>query len=661
MRFHLKSIILWPRNDRFPPRVLSFQEGKLNVITGASKTGKSAVIPIIDYCLGSEMCAIPVKTIRDACSWFGVVVETRDGEKLLARREPGGHQSTGEMFVLEGATIDIPQTTPQKNTNVDATKRLLDGLAGLSDLGFDPSGFGGGFQGRPSFRDLLAFAFQPQNIVANPNVLFFRADTTEHKEKLKTIFPYVLGAITPEHLARRWEIDQLAQELRRKERELTAQDRASEQWLANLQRWVSEATTMGLLEGQIGGQESSRRALLEMLQSVVRKTSDDTRVTESSLDEAAREVVELDREEAAISADLASVKARLDNMTRLRSAVDEYSGALAKQRERLQLSTWLHDLSEATEGTCPVCGGAIDGAAHELEVLCAALASVEETARQLDPIPAAFDKELVEVRQGIRALTDRLTAAKTRRAAIQQTSQRIREDGWRRAAVDRFIGRMEQALEALSMGDDASDLAKDVAELKARLDDLKQGFSEKSARERQAAALKQLSAAMARILPGLEVERPNDAAELDITELTIRVTGDNGRQDYLWEIGSGANWLAYHVACMLALQSLFMGQKASPVPSMLVLDQPSQVYFPRKLAGAEESTDLHLKDEDVEAVKSVFRVLAQSTEGGAAGLQVLVLDHAGSDVWGQIEGIHLVEEWRGQALVPDEWLRSVGG
>ena len=48
-----------------------------------------------------------------------------------------------------------------------------------------------------SFRDLVAFMFQPQNVVANPNVLFYKTDSYEHREKLKAIFPYVLGAVTP--------------------------------------------------------------------------------------------------------------------------------------------------------------------------------------------------------------------------------------------------------------------------------------------------------------------------------------------------------------------------------------------------------------------------------------------------------------------------------
>jgi len=38
-------------------------------------------------------------------------------------------------------------------------------------------------------------------------------------------------------------------------------------------------------------------------------------------------------------------------------------------------------------------------------------------------------------------------------------------------------------------------------------------------------------------------------------------------------------------------------------------------------------------------------------------LQVLVLDHAGPDVWSGLQGVHLVEEWRGgKKLVPTEWL-----
>lgn len=39
------------------------------------------------------------------------------------------------------------------------------------------------------------------------------------------------------------------------------------------------------------------------------------------------------------------------------------------------------------------------------------------------------------------------------------------------------------------------------------------------------------------------------------------------------------------------------------------------------------------------------------------GLQTLILDHAGPEVWDGIQGVHFVEEWRqGKKLVPAEWL-----
>jgi hypothetical protein len=126
MKFQIIKIILWPRNPSFPPREVAIRPGALNVISGASKTGKSAIIPIIDYCLGADRCAIPVETIRDACSWFGLVVETEDGQKLFARREPGGQKTTGDMFAADGDTVEVPHECPTKNTTADAVKARLD-------------------------------------------------------------------------------------------------------------------------------------------------------------------------------------------------------------------------------------------------------------------------------------------------------------------------------------------------------------------------------------------------------------------------------------------------------------------------------------------------------------------------------------------------------
>lgn len=166
MQFQILKLILWSKSG-YKPRVVNFDPGMVNVISGASKTGKSAVIPIIDYCLASGKCSIPVGTIRNACAWFGIVIDTLEGQKLLARREPGEAKQTGDMFLLEGDSVEIPEEVQEKNITADAVKQMLDRLAGLSNLGLDPENERG-YSSRVSFRDLMSFNFQPQYIGLHP-------------------------------------------------------------------------------------------------------------------------------------------------------------------------------------------------------------------------------------------------------------------------------------------------------------------------------------------------------------------------------------------------------------------------------------------------------------------------------------------------------------
>ena len=97
-------------------------------------------------------------------------------------------------------------------------------------------------------------------------------------------------------------------------------------------------------------------------------------------------------------------------------------------------------------------------------------------------------------------------------------------------------------------------------------------------------------------------------------------------------------------------------QDASCVSSFVIFDQPSQVYFPKLKRGEESEDNSSYEDEDVDAVKSTFKALAKSVLTSNGGWQSIVLDHADKDIYGDIEGIHEVEVWRGGVkLIPTEW------
>jgi hypothetical protein len=343
MHFQIVKLVLWPRNN-LPPRVVEFETGKVNVITGSSKAGKSAVIPIIDYCLCSNKCSIPVGVIRESCSWFGIVVATSEGEKLFARREPGEQKQTGEMFLLEATSIEVPHAITQKNATTDQVKDLLNRLAGLSNLAIETAGLNYGSL-KTSFRDLMAFTFQPQNIVANPDILFYKADTTEHREKLKAIFPYVLNAITEELLADRWERDRLLKVLRQKEAALNALRSTTNVWVSEAQTWLQKAKELGLLQLDVKIPEVWD-GMLELMRNICNSDVRLANPTVGSIDSVLVTLEGLRSQEAVEALTLTHSRQRLLELRRLSESSKSYGDAIFIQRDRLAISEWLRSLPQ---------------------------------------------------------------------------------------------------------------------------------------------------------------------------------------------------------------------------------------------------------------------------------------------------------------------------
>lgn len=657
MFFQIRGIVLWPRNGKFEPRTLKFELGKVNVISGASRTGKSAVIPIIDYCLGSSTCSIPVNTIRKYCEWFGVVVATAQGEKLLARKEPGAQRSTDEMFLLEAEKISKIPNRLTKNTNATAVKRLLDDLANLSNLDFSGGEEASGFDGRPAFRDLAAFTFQPQNVVANPDVLFFKTNTYEHREKLRKIFPYVLGAVTPTLMAKQFELNRTRQILRRKEKELKDAQEVSARWLADLRSKFSEAQELGLIPKL--EEDISREQMIELLEEVITRTDLTLAVSTTTISEALRELNSLEGEEREVSRELTTLRHRLEEMNRMRVGVEQYEAALSVQRGRLQLSSWL--VSHASdESDCPMCGSHTDSAKRKLQVLAQRLEEVE-TAAGADKdreVPAAFDRELQRVTTDVGNATERLRAVQIRKRALTGRSKEASEQQFSAKRTERFIGNLESSLGLhRKLGSD-SELVEEVRTLKETVLALEGELRGQDVEARKRRALRTVNTNAEKLLPHLDIENPNDPISLETNDLTIKVLGSE-RDDYLSEIGSGSNWLSYHLAVLLSLHQFYLSQKNSPVPAFLVLDQPSQVYFPKHVVSkdVEVEEDPKVRDEDVDAVRKAFEVMGSVVRSEKGRLQLIVLDHASSEVWGGIDEVVGLPEWRGGTkLVPMEWI-----
>lgn len=656
MDFQIKKLILWPKKEGLKYKEIEFKLNNINIITGASRTGKSAIIPIIDYCLGSGTCYIPVKTIRNACSWFGLVISTNNKEILLARQEPGRQKSTDNMYLLEGKDLVIPAVLV-KNTTRQNVKRYLDELAKLSFLDMETD-TNNQYYGRPSFRDLMAFCFQPQNIVANANTLFYKADTTEHRNKLINIFPYILGAVTPDILAKRQAINDLTKELNRKERDLKKLKEVSEKWKIEISGWLSLAQEYGFLYNNVKIEELSFDDQIELLIESVNRNVTDVLIDSSKIQNSSREIVELRKEENNISMELSKYKNRYTEMFQLIESMDEYRKSLTIQVERLNVSKWLKSLSNESGG-CPICGSNYESNS-KLDKFYFNLEQLEEEAGYTRDIPVAFEREYENVKKEINRLSEKLVAVQKRIRIQNEVRDSSQNEKYTLDGISRFLGKVQYASETFkSLGTDGALLA-EISDLKEQLKQLKEQVDESAIIKKIDTALRTVAMNIMRLIPLLDSERPDDPVKMDYQNLTVVVSGDDSRDDYLWEIGSGSNWLAYHISVTLAFQIFFADQDISSIPNFIVYDQPSQVYFPQKLAAKENEKELdpELNDEDRIAVKKIFKTMSSALDMTKNNIQVIVLEHADQTVWGDVDKVHEVCEWRGRnkKLIPEEWI-----
>jgi len=95
-----------------------------------------------------------------------------------------------------------------------------------------------------------------------------------------------------------------------------------------------------------------------------------------------------------------------------------------------------------------------------------------------------------------------------------------------------------------------------------------------------------------------------------------------------------------------------------PLPRFLVIDQPSQVYFPRD-PQTNLAEDSH-SDDDRLAVVEMYKLAFELTKELAPSFQIIMTDHADlNETWFQ-EAV--IGRWRGdEKLVPLDWIPNQPG
>lgn len=645
MTLKILEIVIYSHDGR--KRSLLLNADGVSIVTGASKTGKSALVDIVDYCFGAGDCRVPEGPIRHAVAWFGLRLKLASGEAFIARRCPTARfRSSEDCFVQIGNTVDVPDASElRQTTNTRGLSSQLSGWTGISENIHEPPVGQTRLPLSASVRHALAFCFQPQDEIIRRHQLFHGADDNFFAQALKDTLPYFLGAVDDEYVRKLEELRRLRDQLRTVDRQIAELNSIRGDGAGKASALLAQARDAGLSSVITDSWQETiaalrQAAMVNLVQMGEIPDGDEYRRLSDS-----RSV--LLQEQRRLKDELEAVRA-------FERDANGYSREATEQHSRL-VSIGVFD--DAAPGhSCPLCAQTLPESSQQpailelrgtLQVVASRLEAVVQNSPRIERAASNVAVRLDQARAALTANRQQLEAVRAANEPVRLAHDELA----RRALVQ---GRIGLYLESVPDLPDTSALLTRAEELRTAYAALEGELSDEVVTERMTSIGSILSRQMSEGARGLLLEHSASPLRLDIKRLTLVADTENGPVP-MGRMGSGENWVGYHLIAHLTLHSWF-SHRDRPVPRFLFLDQPSQVYFPPEREIAAEMSVDDLSEDDRSAVKRMFQYVFDAVNSANPAFQVIVTEHADIDEdWFQSA---VVERWRGGLkLVPEDWPR----
>ncbi len=626
-------------------RIIRFRPGALNIVTGISATGKSALLDIVDFCLGRSTLTMAVGPISDRVEWYAVIVQLPNGHAFIARPAARRGAASTQLAMLElGNDLGpIPFDRLETNADIRSVREQLGRRIGIEENEHE------GREGSPrngleaNLGHAMLLCLQGQGEIANRSLLFHRQGETGIADAIRDTLPYFLGAVPREQGLLRQRLSEARRELRRAEADLQQARMFNEDAEVQVRGLVTEAITLGLLPNDIEGGRTELHQALERVavSEPAQPVGDDEFVIRRS---------ELESRRSDLQARLRAVGEKIALLNKLRSGGDEFGAAVAQQISRLK-SVDLLGADESDDEACPICGShldvkdpTVDELRRQAIELQAQLQSVDVALPARRAATSRLQGEADSLRQELRGVD----------AAVNGLDGDLESAGATRRPEERqlfFRGRVQQYLSTVE-GSDAEALQELVQRVTVRgfaVADIENRLDPDEEREQIASRLAIVANDMTHWAERLDLEH-RENVRIDLRRLTIMTDTSTGPAP-LFRIGSAENWVGYHLISHLALHRYFINENR-PVPHFLMLDQPTQAYYP---SDVEQEVGVPASDDDRQAVQRLYELMRDVAHDLAPSMQIIACDHANlPDDWFQES---VVANWRdGEKLIPESWL-----
>lgn len=644
----IKSIHIYSHDGQ--RRDLNFKVEGLNIITGRSSTGKSALSDIIEYCMGRSSFNVPEGIIRDRVTWFAVIYQFEKEQVLVAKpTPPGGGASCSMGMLRRGTDIHAPEFKDLAvNTDDETIEELLSRLLGIPENRTAVALS----QSRDSYdtnvKHTFYYLFQKQGLVANKDQLFYRQNEQFQPQAIRDTLPILLGVSSNERFELEAKLRIAQRDLRISSKKLeharNAVDTSHEQAIG----LYSEAKAVGILGST--AESLGADGLIGVLRSALSWKPET--VPE---DDGGRASL-LEEELARLRQSRRDTQNRIDAARQFAKRAGGYENEAAEHIDRLASIKALPKKPGSGEWQWPFSEKNLALETPLAVVLLNELESLDKELRIATGQRPKLEAYLTELNTKVDEVAGEIKQKEAELSAAISANEVMAQLGSRNNAASRVVGRISLFLETLLPDEDLARLEAENRRLSSKAKQLEEQIGADDSNERLTSILNNISAQVSRYVQTFNAEFGPYPARLNLPQLTI-IFDRPERPVPMSRTGGGENHLAYHLSALLALH-LFAAQNNRPIPRFLMIDQPTQVYFPSEqvysdAGGSVQKTET--SDADLDAVRRLFELLLNFTQEEVPGFQLIVTEHANlREQWFQEALVEL--PWtKPPALVPEDW------
>lgn len=592
MKLFISKLYIW-FDKGIKPRIISFENNKVNVITGSSSTGKSNIYAIIDYCLLSGRPNIVFPIINENARWYGLEFCVGDKFFAIARKKPTVDVVPPELFLQHEPFPELFYPTSY-NSHVNDARRELD------------KAFGYKSHKELFYRSSFVFNALTENIITSPydflNYKFYGIDMFDEKESR---CKFVESVLTPDVE----QITKIIEELKEFQKKKKDYDRykkslgkQADGFYELLVQLVNMCINANLLTESIKDcpDEDQIQALKQILE-------------ENTVPKAEKD--KYDEEFKALQEKHSRISLQLTNINRAKKAQEEYTESLGLIEDSLKPVEVLNEKIHLQ--------GSNMWTSHVVNSLKGSLEKISSNKQQIEALPFVSEQVVQSLEAQLKSIEENMEMITKQKGSLYQQVNSIKLIGF----LESKIVELEQLWQKKHKEEskNVEVFSEEDDQRISVLEQMKDAITQK-----QLTTIPKLNECIQHIFDGFQYMEHYEHCYTKYEMKQERLMLNNGKSILNYDvIGSQSNYMFLHLCFFLGIHRYFFENLSiRHIGQFLFIDQPSIPYY----AGSEnvKTTD---KEKLLDAFAGINRFMKYVIEEKKEQFQIILVEHAPDTYW----------------------------